>query len=60
MEFIRDLFTRGGPIMWPLLACSLAALTITIERLIFWWREGVRRDDALMERLFRLTEIEAA
>ena len=56
MIFMEDLFQRGGPIMWPLLICSLASLTITIERLIFWWRKGPIQDNAQIERLFRLTE----
>lgn len=32
-------FAKGGPIMWPLLAISLFATTIIVERLIFWVRE---------------------
>lgn len=56
MTFIEDLFAKGGPIMWPLLLCSLASLTITIERLIFWWREERRRNDGLIERIFSFTE----
>ena len=27
-----DLFQRGGPVMWPILFCSIAALAITMER----------------------------
>ena len=29
-----DLFRQGGWIMWPLLACSLAALAIIIDRMV--------------------------
>ena len=31
-----DLFFRGGPVMYPLLACSILVLTVIIERLLFW------------------------
>jgi biopolymer transport protein ExbB len=34
-----NLFLKGGPMMWPLLATSLVALTTIFERLISWWRE---------------------
>jgi biopolymer transport protein ExbB len=29
-----DLFVKGGVIMWPILACSIIALTIAIERFL--------------------------
>jgi biopolymer transport protein ExbB len=32
-------FAKGGVLMWPLLACSLAAVTVVIERAIFFLRE---------------------
>lgn len=33
-----DLFQRGGPIMWPLLALSLVSIALSIERAWFWFR----------------------
>lgn len=33
-----DLFQRGGPVMWAILLCSVAALTIVIERLLAFTR----------------------
>jgi biopolymer transport protein ExbB len=53
---VVSLFERGGPLMWPLLACSLASLTVTIERLLFWWRQARRNDDRRLDRVFQLTE----
>jgi biopolymer transport protein ExbB len=31
-----EYFVKGGPIMWPLLLCSLISLTVIIERFIFF------------------------
>lgn len=31
-----DLLSRGGPIMWPLLALSLLGVTLCVERTWFW------------------------
>lgn len=33
-----DLFSKGGPLMWPILACSIIALAIFIERLFMLYR----------------------
>ncbi len=39
---MRVWFERGGPVMWPLLALSLIALALIVERLLFWMRERRR------------------
>jgi biopolymer transport protein ExbB len=31
-----ELIQKGGPVMYPLLACSVCVLTIIIERALFW------------------------
>jgi biopolymer transport protein ExbB len=51
-----DLFLKGGPIMYPLLACSLIALTVIIERTIFWLVEDRRRNQALVNEVLALAE----
>lgn len=33
-----DLFVKGGPIMWPILLCLLAALIVVVERSLWWWK----------------------
>ncbi len=53
---MKDIFIRGGPLMWPLLLCSILSLTISIERVIFWWKERRRRDRGNLERIFSHTE----
>lgn len=44
-----DLLARGGWVMYPLLACSLLAATVIVERAIFWLVEGRRRAPALVD-----------
>jgi len=51
-----DLFLKGGPIMYPLLACSIIALTVIIERTFFWMVEDRRRDQALVNEVLSLAE----
>ncbi|MDF1800606.1 MAG: MotA/TolQ/ExbB proton channel family protein [Planctomycetota bacterium] len=36
------LLERGGPMMWPLLALSLVAVALVVERAFFWARESGR------------------
>jgi len=40
--------------MYPLLACSVIALTVIIERLLFWIREDMRRNQALVDLVLEL------
>ena len=40
--------------MIPLLGCSLIALTVIIERALFWAREDLRRDPALVDKVLTL------
>lgn len=51
-----DVFVRGGPVMYPLLACSIIALTVVIERLFFWIKEGARRDNRLVDHVLELCQ----
>ena len=51
-----NLFIKGGPIMYPLLMCSIIALTVIIERTIFWIGEDYRRDQALVNEVLSLAE----
>ena len=47
-----DLFLRGGPVMWPLLATSVVALSVVIERLFFAARERYRREPDVVALIF--------
>src|SRR4051794_16027127 len=40
-ESLKELFLRGGPVMWPLLVCSVAGLALILERtLVLLWVGG--------------------
>lgn len=49
-----DLFFRGGPVMYPLLACSILVLTVIIERLLFWVTVDLSRNRQLIEDVLEL------
>ena len=49
-----DFIVKGGPIMYPLLACSFISLTVIIERALFWVREDIRTDRRLEEDVLEL------
>ena len=49
-----DLFFRGGPVMYPLLACSILVLTVIIERLLFWTTVDLSRNRQLIEDVLEL------
>jgi biopolymer transport protein ExbB len=45
------LLARGGPVMIPLVACSVLALAVVLERAWTWWRLGRNRDpEAVLAR----------
>jgi len=49
-----QIFDKGGPVMYPLLACSIIALSVVIERAIFWLRLGIRSQPALVDGILEL------
>lgn len=55
-EVLQTLIARGGPIMWPLFGCSLVSLTITIERLLFWWRQKCAFSAGRIEKILELAD----
>jgi len=50
------IFKSGGPVMIPLLACSLLSLTVIIERGIFWALVGMRANQDLINRVMALCQ----
>jgi biopolymer transport protein ExbB len=51
-----EYFLRGGPVMWPLLACSLVSLTVVIERMLFWMTTNRRSNEPLLNEVMSLCE----
>ena len=49
------LFLSGGPVMYPLLACSVIVLTVIIERLMFWNRIDRMRNQAVVDDILELS-----
>ncbi|MBU1696996.1 MAG: MotA/TolQ/ExbB proton channel family protein [Proteobacteria bacterium] len=50
-----ETFNNGGPIMYPLLLCSIISLTIIIERTFFWIGIGMQRNQKLLDEVLKLT-----
>ena len=52
-----DIFIKGGPVMYPLLLCSIISLTVIIERMLFWIREDIRRNQPLVDEVLELCRV---
>jgi biopolymer transport protein ExbB len=50
------IFLNGGPIMWPLLICSIITVATALERLFFIARERARRKPQLVEKILERVE----
>lgn len=48
-----EYFRAGGPLMWPLLACSIIALAVVMERCWFWTRLHFKKDEIISARILR-------
>lgn len=51
-----NFFIKGGPVMYPLLACSIISLTVIIERALFWAKEDRYRDQPLVDSVLVLCQ----
>ena len=50
-----SLFIKGGPVMYALLACSIITTTVIIERVLFWIREDMHRNQAIVYNILELS-----
>jgi len=55
-NIVFQFFLKGGPVMWPILACALVAVAVVGERTFWWARERGRRDAATLERVLAALE----
>jgi biopolymer transport protein ExbB len=51
-----ELFSSGGPIMWPILIVSFLAVTVVVERTIFLFREHSTREPEVVEKMLDYVE----
>ena len=52
---MMEMFKNGGPVMFPLLACSVVSLTLIIERTLFWIRIGMNKNQQLVDEVLELS-----
>jgi biopolymer transport protein ExbB len=55
-NIVFEFFLKGGPVMWPLLACALAAVAVLGERSFWWGRESRKRDLPRREQVLAALE----
>jgi biopolymer transport protein ExbB len=55
-NWLIDQFHKGGPVMWPILIVSIIALTVVIERILWWGGRWFRRDPKRIEKVFTAIE----
>jgi biopolymer transport protein ExbB len=51
-NIVFDYFIRGGPVMWPILFCLIAALVVVGERAAWWWSLQRRVNDDTLKEAF--------
>lgn len=56
IEIMIKIFLNGGPVMWPLLICSIVTVATALERLFFIIRENTRRKPQLVDEILKRVE----
>jgi biopolymer transport protein ExbB len=52
-----EIFISGGPVMYPLLICSIIVLTVIIERIFFWIKLDMTHDQSLVDDVLELCRL---
>src|SRR5437867_8674482 len=55
-NILIEYFLKGGPVMWPILITAVVAVAVISERIIWWWRESLKRDPETLEKVFGAIE----
>ena len=55
-QCVTELFQRGGPVMWPLLGCSILAVALIAERLVVYRRLRVAYQALLTDLQSRIED----
>jgi biopolymer transport protein ExbB len=51
-----EIFKDGGPVMYPLLACSIITLTVIIERTFFWIKVSLNYHPDIIDQILELSQ----
>jgi biopolymer transport protein ExbB len=51
-----ELFSNGGPIMWPILLLSFVAMTVVVERLLFIFKENGNHEPEVVSNMLENVE----
>ncbi len=55
-NIVFEFFSKGGPVMWPILASALVAVAVIGERAFWWLRESRKRNPQKLEQLLAALE----
>jgi len=55
-NIIVQFFLKGGWVMWPILITALVAVAVVGERVLWWWRESLKRDPEALEKTLAALE----
>src|SRR5436305_240890 len=51
-NIVVNVFLKGGPVMWPILLCMIAALAVMLERAFWWWNLKRRSQPGELNQAF--------
>ncbi len=53
-NLVLNTFSRGGPIMWPLLLTAVVAIVTVLERILWWSMVRLRRQGSRLSEVYSL------
>ncbi len=55
-NIVLDFFIKGGPIMYPILAVSVVAICVVVERFFWWSGTSLKRNPRKLETIYESLE----